>query len=358
MASAGKKVVRCKTVILASYPKGWVKEENMKVVETEVDLTLKEGDIALKLAYISLDPYYRGRMQEDKRGLYFPPFQLGKPLHGGVVAKVIESANPKFQEGDYVTGILDFCEYLVAPQGKGYSWEFVPASQELEIVDVSQVPPSYYLGVCGMPGLTAYVGLKEIGQPKPGEEVFVTAAAGAVGQVVGQLAKIYGCRVVGSAGSDLKVDLLKTYFRIDDAFNYKKETDLEQALSKYFPHDIDIYFDNVGGQTLEAVLNHVNTDARIPMCGAVSEYNKDWRERYGVRNLLNCVGRCVKMQGFLVTRWWHLKEQYLEEVTRYLKEGRVKYKEDITEGIEHLPKAFVSMLKGENIGKAVVKVGE
>ncbi|CAK9211332.1 unnamed protein product [Sphagnum troendelagicum] len=188
MASAGKKVVRCKTVILASYPKGCVKEENMKVVETE-------------------------------------------PLHGGVVVNVIESANPKFQEGDYVTESLDFCEYLVAPQGKGYSWEFVPASQELEIVDVSQVRPSYYLGVC-MPGLTAYVGLKEIGQPEPGEEVFVIAAAGAVGQVVGQLAKIYGCRVVGSAGSDLKVDLLKTYFRIDDAFNYKKETHLEQTLSK------------------------------------------------------------------------------------------------------------------------------
>uniref|UniRef100_A0A0D6QZ62 Alcohol dehydrogenase-like C-terminal domain-containing protein n=1 Tax=Araucaria cunninghamii TaxID=56994 RepID=A0A0D6QZ62_ARACU len=204
--------------------------------------------------------------------------------------------------------------------------------------------------------MTAWTGLILIGDPKPGEEVFVSAASGGVGLLVGQLAKIKGCRVVGSVGSDHKVQMLKEEFGFDDAFNYKSETDWDAALSKYFPRGIDIYFENVGGRMLEAVLNHINVNARIPVCGMISQYNQNWKQRYGVRNLLNLVGKCGKMQGFMVGRYLHRMQEFTEEMGGYMKEGKIKYKEDVMQGLESYAEAFNSLFRGGNTGKVLIQV--
>jgi len=213
-----------------------------------------------------------------------------------------------------------------------------------------------FFGVAGMPGMTAWAGLKLLGKPKAGEQVYVTAAAGAVGQIVGQLAKAYGCRVVGSAGSDEKVKLLKTEFGFDEAFNYKTEKDWDSALTKYFPNGIDIYFDNVGGRMLDEVLNHINTNARIPLCGMASQYNVDKSEWHGLRNTFNLVGKCAHMYGFMVAQFNSHKGEFFGEVSGLVKEGKIKVKEDVTEGLHNLPAAFVGLMKGANVGKAVVRV--
>jgi NADPH-dependent curcumin reductase CurA len=339
--------VRHKQVVLAAIPKGMPKDTDLRVEETETDVVVQpdSNDVAVKLLYISLDPYYRELMTEEGLpglGLY----KKGEPIYGGVVAEVVLSDNPDFQVGDTVLGNLNFSEYVVVPKG-----------QDLIKVDASQVPASYYLGVLGMPGFTAWVGLKLIAKAKAGDQVFVTAAAGAVGQVVGQLAKVYGCRVVGSAGSDEKVKLLKTEFGFDDAYNYKKESDLDKALKRHLPNGIDIYFDNVGGETLDAVFQNVNMGARIVLCGAISQYNVAEDKRYGIKNLFFAIAKAVKMEGFIVAKYTaeHMGE-YAEEMSGYLKEGKVKYREHVTKGIENFPSAFVGLMTGENVGKSVLCV--
>jgi len=208
-----------------------------------------------------------------------------------------------------------------------------------------------------MPGQTAYFGLMDIGQPKEGETVFVSAASGAVGQIVGQMAKLSGCYVVGSAGSQEKVQLLKEKFGYDAAFNYKEESELDAALQKYCPKGIDVYFENVGGAMLEAVLENMNSNGRIVACGMISQYNKEGEDRDPVRNLFLIVSKTIKMQGFLSWQYADRLPEFLNKVGAYLKDGKLKYVEDITDGLENAPKAFIGMLKGENVGKATVRIG-
>ncbi|ERN09884.1 hypothetical protein AMTR_s00013p00130530 [Amborella trichopoda] len=205
-----------------------------------------------------------------------------------------------------------------------------------------------------MPGLTAYAGFFEVCSPKKGERVFISAASGAVGQLVGQFAKSIGCYVVGSAGSKDKVNMLKTKFGFDEAFNYKEEHDLAAALKRYFPEGIDIYFENVGGAMLEAVLLNMRYHGRIAVCGMISEYNQE--EPAGVRNLLNIMSKRIRMEGFVIFDYWHLYPQFLERTTKGIKEGKIVYIEDITEGLENAPSAFIKLFTGENVGKVVVEV--
>uniref|UniRef100_A0A803LTU5 Alcohol dehydrogenase-like C-terminal domain-containing protein n=1 Tax=Chenopodium quinoa TaxID=63459 RepID=A0A803LTU5_CHEQI len=218
------------------------------------------------------------------------------------------------------------------------------------------VDPYLRSRMTGIPGFAAWVGIQVIGKPKAGENVFISAAAGGVGMIAGRLAKIKGCRVIGSTGSDDKVRLLKEEFGFDDAFNYKKETDVDAALSKYFPNGIDIYFENVGGKTLEAVLNHVNTYARIPLCGMISQYNKVWTEREGVRNLLNMVGKEVHMQGFMLRSYFHRFGEFATEMGGYLKEQKLSSKLKINKGIESFLDSMASLFTSSNSGKVVIQV--
>ncbi|KAH9318793.1 hypothetical protein KI387_020562, partial [Taxus chinensis] len=327
-----EKIVRNKRVILASFAnEGPVTHDHIQVKETQFNINgCKQGEVAVKNMWISVDPYLRWRMK-NVEGAVFQNFELGQPILSRSVSKIVASANPQFKEGDIVLAFSEVAEYAILP-GSGLT---------KLIDDVDTLP--HYLGLLGSSGLTAYIGLMKIGELKPGEQVFVSAAAGAVGLVVGQLAKINGCRVVGVTGSDEKVKILKEEFGFDDAFNYKSETDWDAALTKYFPTGIDIYFENVGGRMLEAVLNHINTNARIPVCGMISQYNEDWKQTYGVRNLLNLVGKSAKMQGFIVAHYVDHMDQFREEMIGYLKQGKLKYRVDAKQGVDSFLEAFNSM---------------
>ncbi|KAH8551972.1 hypothetical protein BGW37DRAFT_493102 [Umbelopsis sp. PMI_123] len=322
--------------------------EHMTIAKSTIDLDapLAEGDFIVKTLVLSVDPYMRGRMRTPEKKSYSPPFTLNEPMNGHVVAEVIKSNNPKYKQGDYVYGNGPFQEYTHVPAAQAA--RFVVRNEARD----SGLPISYYVGVLGMPGLTAYVGLFKIGQPKKGETLFVSAASGAVGQLVGQLGKEFGLRVVGTAGSDDKVEFLKT-IGFDDAFNYKTEN-INEALSRTCPNGIDIYFENVGGETLEAVINHMNLHGRIAACGMISQYNTT--EPYGVRNLVSIVGKRIRMEGFIVMDHGDSEPEFLQKVSALLKEGKFKYRETIAEGIESTPQALVDVLKGKNFGKQVVKV--
>ncbi|KAH9318784.1 hypothetical protein KI387_020553, partial [Taxus chinensis] len=308
--------------------------EHVKIRETTLDIeSVGKDEVVVRIQWVSIDPYLKWFFKnQSKDGLYFDSLKLGQPIISLSVGEVVASANPGFEVGDVVTGMCVVAEYNIL------------GGSSLRKLDTNLAKPSDYLGPLGMPGLTAWGGLVLIGNPKPGEEVFVSSAAGGVGLLAAQLAKIKGCRVVGSVGTDQKVKMLKEEFGFDDAFNYKSETDWDAALSKYFPKGIDIYFENVGGKMLEAVLNHINTNARIPICGMISQYDKgDWKGRYGVRNLLNLVGKCGKMEGFLCGQYLHRMEEFVQEVGGYMKQGKIKYKEEVKEGIESFVDAFNSI---------------
>lgn len=282
-------------------------------------------------------------------GAYLPPFQLGEVLTGGGLSQVAASGHPDFAEGDLVQAFIGWEEFTrVSPDSANGRAALRKVPKEGEI------PLSYYLGVLGMPGITAHFGFFDICEPKKNEKVFVSAAAGAVGQLVGQLAKLSGCYVVGSAGSQKKVDILVNELGFDAAFNYKEEADLSVTLKKYFPEGIDIYFENVGGKTLDAVLGIMNPFGRISGCGMISQYNLENPEP--VYNLFNIVSRQIKMEGFLVTRYMERAPEFFEKMSPLLAEKKIKYLEDVTEGIENAPSAFVGMLNGKNIGKAIVKI--
>ncbi|KAJ1395451.1 hypothetical protein SESBI_33409 [Sesbania bispinosa] len=337
--------VRNKQVILRDYVTGFPKESDMKIVESTITLNLPEGSnqVLLKNLYLSCDPYMRILMNKMEGPEGFHTFSPGSPLTGFGVSKVLESGHPDYKKDDLVWGITKWEEYSL-----------VPSTLILFKIQHTDVPLSYYTGILGMPGMTAYAGFFEVGTPKKGENVFVSAASGAVGQLVGQFAKLTGCHVVGSAGSKEKVDLLKNKLGFDEAFNYKEEPDLNTTLKRYFPEGIDIYFENVGGKTLDAVLLNMRVHGRIPVCGMVSQYNLTQPE--GITNLAYLIFKRVRMQGFNVGDYYPLYPKFLEFILPHIKEGKVVYVEDIAEGLENGPAALVGLYSGRNVGKQVLVV--
>lgn len=327
-------------IILKSRPKGLPTLENFKMEKTELP-KIKEKEVLLEGMYYSVDPYMRGRMNDTKS--YIPPFETGKPLSGGVVAKVIESKSEKFQVGDVITGNLPWRKKMIA------------AEKDIQKIDSTVAPASYYLGILGMTGLTSYFGLMHIGKPKAGETVVVSGAAGAVGMVVGQIAKIQGCRVIGIAGSDDKIDMLKEEFGFDDAINYKTTTDMKKAIAKACPKGVDVYFDNVGGDISDAIMMNLNFQARVVICGQISLYNST-ETPMGPRLQPILLTRSVLMQGFIVSDFQSDFPEGIQHLVSWIKEGKLNFKETVVHGFDKLPEALLGLFKGDNTGKMIVKV--
>ncbi len=299
------------------------------------------GHILLKTLYVSVDPYLRGRMNDSKS--YVPPFEIGKPIQSGIIAEVIDSTHSEFKKGDFVSGILEWKEYQVS-NGKG-----------LKKVDPNISSLSSFLGILGMTGLTAYLGLTEIGAPKAGETIVVSGAAGAVGSVVGQIGKILGCSVVGITGTDEKAELLKSKFKFDNAVNYKTASDLNKAIQNACPKGVDVYFDNVGGEISDAVLANINKFARLPVCGAISHYN-DTKVPVGPRIQPIILTKSAMMKGFIVGDFSAKFPAAINQLSIWLKEGKLTYSETIVYGFENIPQAFIDLFEGKNKGKMIVKI--
>ncbi|MFD5581741.1 NADP-dependent oxidoreductase [Streptomyces pseudogriseolus] len=325
---------------LLSRPVGRPEPENFALVEAEVR-TPGEGQVLVRNEYLSVDPYMRGRMSAAKS--YVAPYELGKAMQGGAVGEVVASNAEGISAGDRVLHFLGWREYAV-----------VDAKSAVK-VDPSAVPLSAYLGVLGMTGLTAYAGLLRTASFKEGDSVFVSGAAGAVGSQVGQIAKLKGAsRVIGSAGSDEKVKLLTEEYGFDAAFNYKNGPVSEQ-LRAAAPDGVDVYFDNVGGDHLEAAIGSLNRDGRIAVCGAISVYNNT-EPTPGPKNLARLIQTRGRIEGFLVGDHYDLQPQFVEEVGAWIRSGELKYRETVVEGIENNLEAFLGVLRGDNTGKMIVKL--
>jgi len=325
-------------IVLARRPTAAVTEEDFRIVEAPVPEP-GESQFLVRNLYLSLDPYMRGRMSDAKS--YAKPVELGGVMVGAAVGEVLASRHAKFKPGDKVEGAFGWQLYALS-DGKG-----------VRKIAGRGVPLSAYLGVIGMPGVTAYIGLLDIGQPKPGETVVVSAASGAVGGVVGQLAKIKGCRAVGIAGGPQKCRIVVEELGFDACVDYKAgrlAADLEGAV----PKGVDVYFDNVSGEIADEVLRRMNPFSRIPFCGSISEYQRP--EPRGLRNIRSLLVNRIKLQGFIV--WDHLNgwPAALADLERWVAEGRIKYRETIAEGLRNAPAAFIGMLSGKNVGKQVVKL--
>jgi NADPH:quinone reductase len=328
--------------VLASRPAGVPEESNFKLVETPIP-ELKDGEFLARAMHLSVDPYMRGRISQAKS--YAAGVEIGGLMVGSGVARVVESKNAKFAAGDVVDVYMGWQEYVIS-NGKG-----------IRKLDPSVAPVSTALGVLGGTGLTAYFGLLDVCNPKPGETVVVSGAAGAVGSIVGQIAKIKGCRTVGIAGGDDKVEWIQKDCGYDAAFNYKTTQDYGAKLKELCPRGIDVYFDNVGGTITDAVFMQINTFARMSICGQISQYNNA-KPEMGPRLLGMLIVARAKAQGFLITDYMARFGEGLAELSGWLREGKLKYREDIVEGFENLPKAFIGLFHGENIGKRIVKVGD
>ncbi|SBT44616.1 NADP-dependent oxidoreductase [Micromonospora auratinigra] len=324
---------------LASRPQGWPTADNFRLVSTEVP-TPGPGQIVVRNQYMSVDPYMRGRMNDVKS--YVPPFQLDAPLDGGALGEVVASEAEGFTPGDTVLHGLGWREYALV-DAKG-----------ARKVDPSLAPVSAYLSVLGMTGLTAYAGLLDVAAMKPGETVFVSGAAGAVGSMVGQIAKLRGAaRVVGSAGSAAKVERLKA-LGFDAAFDYHDGPVYEQ-LKAAAPDGVDVYFDNVGGEHLEAAIGAMNPHGRAAICGMIAQYNST-EPPAAPRNLALVIGKRLTLRGFLVGDHGHLRDQFVQEMAGWLRDGKLSYDETVVDGIEKAPEAFLGLLRGENLGKMLVRV--
>ncbi|KAK6914443.1 Oxidoreductase, N-terminal domain, partial [Dillenia turbinata] len=336
--------VRNKQVILKHHVTGFPKESDMEVKEGIISLKLPEGSeaILVKNLYLSCDPYMRLRMDPRGEPGTCDPYPPSSVIVGFGVSKVVDSNQAEFKKGDLIWGLTGWEEYSLLD----------PLTQTLFHIEHTDVPLSYYTGILGMPGLTAYGGFYEVCSPKKGEYVFVSAASGAVGQLVGQFAKATGCYVVGSAGSKEKVELLKNKFGFDDAFNYKEGHDLNAALKRYLPEGIDIYFENVGGEMLDAVLVNMRVHGRIAACGMISQYNLEQPE--GAHNLFSVIAKRIRMEGFVVSDYYPHYNKFLDVVLPQIREGKIVYLEDIAEGLENGPAALVGLFSGRNIGKQVV----
>lgn len=327
-------------VRLASRPNGWPTPANFEVVDTEVPRP-GPGELLVRNIEISVDPYMRGRMNAAKS--YAEPYEVGKVMHGGAIGEVVESTVDNFRPGDIVL------------HGLGWRTHSVVDARHATKVDPQAAPLSAFLGVLGMTGLTAYAGLFDVAQLKEGDTVFVSGAAGAVGSVAGQLAKLKGAkRVIGSAGSDEKVEHLTRDLGFDAAFNYKKAPVAEQ-LAAAAPDGIDLYFDNVGGEHLEAAINSANVHARFAICGMISTYNAT-EPPAAPRNLMQIVAKRLTIRGFLVGDHFQLHERFLTEVAPLVKDGRLRHDETVVDGIRNAPQAFLDMLGGVNTGKMLVRL--
>ncbi|MFT5210398.1 MAG: NADPH-dependent curcumin reductase CurA [Flavobacterium sp.] len=322
-----------KSIHFVARPKGNPEAANFELVESSLP-EVNDGEVLIKNAYMSVDPYMRGVMRHAP---------LGATMIGGSVGQIIVSKNPDFAEGDYVSNSAGWCEHAIS------------SGKELVKVDPDVAPLSSYLGVLGMPGLTAYGGLLVTGGLKDGETVFVSAASGAVGSLVGQIAKIKGCTVIGSAGSDEKVRQIKEQYGFDHAFNYKTANALDE-LRAAAPDGIDVYFENVGGSQLEAALTHMRIDGRIPVCGMIAHYNDHGTASPGPTNLTEIIYKRIMLKGFVVTEFGALKEEFLREMSGWISSGEVKYQETVYEGIENAHKAFIDLFTGANKGKMLVKL--
>jgi NADPH-dependent curcumin reductase CurA len=329
-----------KAIVLRERPVGKPTLDNFEIIEEEKP-SIEEGEMLLKAAYVSVDPYLRGRMTDAKS--YVPPFKLGEPLQSALVAEVIESLHPDFKPGDYVTGNLDWKEYQAASR-KG-----------LSKIENENVSLSAYLGILGMTGLTAYLGLTEIGSPQQGDTIVVSGAAGAVGSIVGQIGKIMDCRVIGLAGTDEKVNLLKDKFGFDEAINYKTTKNMKEAIAKAAPDGVDVYFDNVGGDISDAIMVNVNQFGRVVVCGAISLYNET-ESPTGPRVQPLLVKNRILMQGFIVSDYASKFPEAIKQLSQWLEEGKLTYSETVVEGFEQIPQAFIDLFEGKNTGKMVVKV--
>ncbi|MEW2377785.1 NADP-dependent oxidoreductase [Micromonospora sp. NPDC047812] len=330
---------RNREIHLASRPQGWPTADNFRLVETDVP-TPGPGQIVVRNRYVSVDPYMRGRMNDVKS--YMPPFALDAPLDGGAVGEVVASEAEGVQPGDTVLHGLGWREYALLD------------ARAARKVDPDLAPVTAYLSVLGMTGLTAYAGLLEVAGMKPGETVFVSAAAGAVGSLVGQIAKLRGAaHVVGSAGSAAKVERLRA-LGFDAAFDYH-EGPVRDSLKAAAPDGVDVYFDNVGGDHLEAAISAMKVHGRAAICGMIAQYN-DTEPPAAPRNLALLIGKRLTLRGFLVGDHNHLRDEFVREMAGWLRDGKVSYDETVVDGIENAPEAFLGLLRGENLGKMLVRV--
>jgi NADPH-dependent curcumin reductase CurA len=324
-------------VLLASRPQGWVTESNFRIVEAPLAKPA-DGEVLVKNDWLSLDPYMRGRMSDAKS--YVPSVQIGEVMVGQTVGTVVESRDPAFKAGDAV----------LTPSG----WQLYATlkGKSLRKIDAKRAPASYYLGVLGMPGMTAWFGLTEIGKPKAGETLVVSAASGAVGSVVGQLAKIMGARAVGIAGGKAKCDYVVNELGFDACIDYRAG-DLAARLRETCPNGVDVDFENVGGELLDTVLAVMNRHSRIVICGLIAEYNAT--EPYGYKRLRSILVNRIRMQGMIVFDWEPRYGEAIEALTGYYAAGKLKTRESIVEGLDNAPRGLIGLLKGENFGKQLVK---
>ncbi|MGO2321269.1 NADP-dependent oxidoreductase [Vibrio casei] len=312
-------------------------------LQTQSLAPISQGQFVIKNLWLSVDPYMRGRMSDAES--YVPPFKLGELMQGSAIGEVIESQHPDFKVGDKVNSMLGWREYAVS---NGDMVQKLPETS---------LPEQSFLGVASMPGLTAWVGLNIIGEVKEGDTVLVSAASGAVGSLVCQFAKIKGCRVVGSAGSTEKVEWLKS-LGVDAVINYKdynNAAELERALAQHCPNGVDVCYENVGGDHLEAALNLLNRYGRMAVCGMIDLYNLEDAQA-GPNNLANIVKKSLKIQGFIVSDHWEHYPNYVAQLSQWAAEGKISWKETTRKGIESMPKAFLGLFKGENIGKMLIQL--
>lgn len=336
-----------KQILLASRPTGMATLDNFKIVDTEVP-KLNDGEFLIRTKYLSVDPYQRGRMTDRKS--YIAPFALNAVITGGVIGEVIESRSDLFSQGDLVVGHLGWQLYsnLNAEQAR---------QAEIRKVDSRIAPVTTALGILGMPGLTAYFGLLDIGRPESGETVVVSGAAGAVGTVVCQIAKLNGCRVVGIAGSDQKNKYLVDELGVDAAINYKTSTDIAKAVGNACPNGVDVYFDNVGGEVSDSVMTLISKKARVVICGQIALYNLEKMD-IGPRVQPYLLINSALMQGFIITEYESRFVEGIIQLSQWLAAGKIKYVENVVEGFENTPQAFLGLFTGDNLGKQLVRVAE
>ena len=329
-------------ILLASRPKGMPDESNFERIEEKIP-EIHEGEVLIRTLYLSVDPYMRGRMSAAKS--YAKPYEVGEPFKGGMVGKVVESLNPQFEVDQIVEGMLQWAEYNVSD------------GTAIRKVNPNLAPITTALHVLGMPGLTAYFGLMYIGQPKEGETVVISGASGAVGTIVGQIAKLKGCRVVGIAGAEDKCAFLTDELGFDAAINYKTTDNLRKALKEACPNGVDIYFDNVGGTVSDAVMTLINFQSRSIICGQISQYNLE-KPELGPRVAGQLLTTSSLMKGFIVGDYAeHFKEGSVQ-LSQWVKEGKIQYRENVVEGFDNTVEAFLGLFRGDNIGKQLVKLAE